>query len=266
MIPREAIALMARHKLVAEVRTETAIQALGVVDALAEGGITTMEISLAIPGAQEILGHLAQRQDVLVGAGAVLDVQQARDAVSFGARFVACPILNLDLLHACREKNIACVPGALTPSEIIVAQRAGAEMVKLFPGETFGGPAYVRSLFSQLGPVSLQVAGGVTPENILAYLEMPVRTLALGDVLIPPSLVERGNWTALTNRARAFVEFAANPHQYAARFLAMMGIAPRPKPAPVPSAAPAPAEPSPFNSANAPRPANPSGHTDGWLR
>lgn len=269
MIPREAIALMARHKLVAEVRTETAIQALGVVDALAEAGITTMEISLAIPGAQEMLGHLAQRQDVLVGAGAVLDVQQARDAVSYGARFIACPILNLDLLQACREKNIACIPGALTPSEIIVAQRAGAEMVKLFPGETFGGPAYVHSLFSQLGPVSLQVAGGVTPENILAYLEMPIRTLALGDVLIPPSLVERGNWTALTNRARAFVEFAENPHRYAARFLAMVGIAPPPKPAPIPSAAPPPApvaEPSPFNSANAPRPGTQGPQTDGWLR
>jgi len=267
MIPREVVALMARHRLVAEVRTETAIQALGVVEALADAGVATMEISLAIPGAQEILGHLATRQDILVGAGAVLDVQQARDAVAFGARFIASPILNMDLVSACREQNIACIPGALTPSEIIAAQRAGAEMVKLFPAESFlGSAAYVKALFRQLSHLSLQISGGVTAENMLEFLEMPVRTLALGPLLVPPSLVENGNWGALTNRARAFVEFVENPHQYAARFLAMVGVAPRPKPSPaVVVPAPAASQPGAFQP-NSSRPGAKPGETDQWLR
>ena len=105
MIPREIVSVMGRKRLVAEVRTETAIQALGVVDALAEAGVQTIEVSLAIPGAQEILGHLRQRQDVLVGAGSVVDAQQAREAIAFGARYIASPILNMELLHAMGHRS-----------------------------------------------------------------------------------------------------------------------------------------------------------------
>lgn len=231
MIPQEIVTVMERRRLVAEVRTQTAVQALGVVDALAAAGITTIEVSLAIPGAPEIVSHLATRQDLLVGAGAVLDAHQAREVVSCGARFISSPIFSPDLVPACREANVACILGALTPSEIITAQRAGAEMVKLFPGEAFGGPAYVRALLRQLTHVSLQVSGGFTPENLGEYLALPVRTLALGDLLVPPQLIERGSWMAITNRARAFADFAANPHAFAARFLAMMGVAARPSPA-----------------------------------
>jgi 2-dehydro-3-deoxyphosphogluconate aldolase / (4S)-4-hydroxy-2-oxoglutarate aldolase len=234
MIPREMVTLMERRRLVAEVRTETAIQALGVVDALAAAGVTTIEVSLTIPGAQEILGHIAVRQDVLVGAGAVLDARQAAEAISCGARFIASPICAPDLINPCREANVACILGALTPSEIIAAQRAGAEMVKLFPAEALGGPMYVRALFRQLTHLSLQVSGGFTAENMTEYLQLPVRTLGLGTLLVPRVLVENGNWQAITNRAKAFVDFVANPHVNAARFLAMMGIAPRPRPAPGP--------------------------------
>jgi 2-dehydro-3-deoxyphosphogluconate aldolase/(4S)-4-hydroxy-2-oxoglutarate aldolase len=252
MIPREMVTMMERRRLVAEVRTETAIQALGVVDALAAAGVTSIEVSLTIPGAHEILGHLATRKDVLVGAGAVLDARQATDAISYGARFIASPILSTDLVPPCRDANVACILGALTPTEIIAAQRAGAEMVKVFPAEALGGPMYVRALLRQLTHVSLQISGGFTAENMGEYLALPVRTLALGTLLVPRVLVERGNWQAITSRARAFVDFAANPHANAARFLAMMGIAPRPRPtegaapqpamaAPAPAAAPDPA-------------------------
>lgn len=224
MIPREAVTMMARRRLVAEVRTETAIQALGVVDALAQAGIATIEVSLAIPGAQEILSHVATRTDVLVGAGAVLDERQARDAISCGARFIASPIMNPDLVAVCRDANAACILGAMTPTEIIAAQRAGAEMVKLFPAEAVGGPSYIRALYRQLSHMSLQISGGFPPEHLLEYLQLPIQTIAMGTLLVPRVLVERQNWAAITTRARAFVEFANNPHQYAARFLAMLGV------------------------------------------
>jgi 2-dehydro-3-deoxyphosphogluconate aldolase/(4S)-4-hydroxy-2-oxoglutarate aldolase len=223
VIPQEVVSMMERRRLIAEVRTATAIQALGVVDALAAAGITSIEISLTIPGANEILSHVATRRDILVGAGAVLDPRQASEAISHGARFIASPICAPELLPPCRDANVACVLGALTPTEIIQAQRAGAEMVKLFPVEALGGPMYVRALLRQLTHVSLQISGGFTVENMVEYLQLPVRTLALGSLLVPRVLYERGNWQAITNRGRAFVEFAANPHANAARFLTLIG-------------------------------------------
>jgi 2-dehydro-3-deoxyphosphogluconate aldolase/(4S)-4-hydroxy-2-oxoglutarate aldolase len=245
MIPHELVTVMERRRLVAEVRTPTAVQALGVVDALATAGLTAIEISLAIPGAQEIISHLAMRQDVIIGAGAVLEARQAKEMISCGARFIASPICAPDLVPVCRDANVTCILGGLTPTEIIAAQRAGAEMVKIFPGDAVGGPTYIRAMVRQLTHVSLQLSGGITAENFGEFLSLPLRTIALGDLLVPPALVERGSWQAITNRAKAFVDFAANPHAYAARFLAMMGIAPRPQP----TAAPAPAEQQPAPAA-----------------
>lgn len=242
MIPGELISLIARRRLVAEVRTDTAMQALSVVDALAAGGIGVFEIALTIPGAAEILTHYATRTDIIVGVGAALEARQARDALASGARFVASPIFSPEVAQVCQEKGAACVLGALTPTEIISAQRAGAEMVKLFPVEAIGGPAYVRSLLRQLTHISVQVSGGFAVEHLVEYFQLPIRSIALGALLAPPTLVDRAAWQAITNRAAAFVQFANNPHVYGAQFLAMMGVAPKPQPAPQPVAAPAPPE------------------------
>lgn len=285
MIPHEMATVMERRRLVAEVRTSSAVQALGVIEALAAAGVGVIEVSLAIPGAQEIVSHFAARQDVVVGAGAVLDPRQARELISCGARFIASPINAPDLVPVCRDANVTCILGAFTPSEIIAAQRAGAEMVKLFPGEAIGGPAYIRALLRQLTHVSLQVSGGITAENLGEYLALPIRTLALGELLVPTPLVERASWQAITNRARAFVEYALNPHAYAARFLSMMGVAPRPQPgAPTPQrqtpqprptgqfpAVPAPAQPTPVAPGTGqfrPWDSPPGGksHEEDWLR
>jgi 2-dehydro-3-deoxyphosphogluconate aldolase / (4S)-4-hydroxy-2-oxoglutarate aldolase len=225
------MALIARRKLVAEVRVDTATQALSVVDALAAGGIGAFEIALTIPGASEILTHYATRGDIIVGAGAALEAQQALDAISSGARFIASPICAPDVAMACQEKGVACVLGALTPTEIITAQRAGAEMVKLFPVEAIGGPAYVRSLLRQLTHISVQISGGFSVEHLIEYAELPIRSIALGALLAPPTLVERAAWQAITNRAQAFSQFASNPHIFAAQFLAMVAP-PRPQPRP----------------------------------
>jgi hypothetical protein len=145
------------------------------------------------------------------------------------------------------------VLGALTPTEIINAQRAGAEMVKLFPVEAIGGPAYVRSLLRQLTHISVQVSGGFAIEHLVEYFQLPVRSIALGALLAPPTLVDRGAWQAITNRAAAFVQFASNPHVYGAQFLAMMGVTPQVQ---------RPAERAAANLPTAPIPPNalPQGH------
>jgi 2-dehydro-3-deoxyphosphogluconate aldolase/(4S)-4-hydroxy-2-oxoglutarate aldolase len=235
MIPREMVSLIARRKLVAEVRVDTATQALSVVDALAAGGVGAFEIALTIPGASEILTHYAMRGDIIVGAGAVLEAQQALDAISSGARFIASPICAPDVAQTCQEKGVACVLGALTPTEIITAQRAGAEMVKLFPVEAIGGPAYLRALLRQLTHISVQISGGFSIEHLIEYASLPIRSIALGALLAPPELVERAAWQALTNRAQAFVQFASNPHAFAAQFLALMSP-PRPQAPQIPPA------------------------------
>jgi hypothetical protein len=170
----------------------------------------------------------------------VLDAQQASEAIACGARFIASPIFNPELVPVCRDANVACILGGITPTEIIAAQRAGAEMVKLFPVEALGGPQYIRGMMRQLTHMSLQISGSFYPEQLGEYLELPVRTIALGSLLVPPILVERSSWQAISNRARMFVEFASNPHVYAARFLQMMGVA---QPAPNPAIAAIPTMP-----------------------
>jgi 2-dehydro-3-deoxyphosphogluconate aldolase/(4S)-4-hydroxy-2-oxoglutarate aldolase len=266
MIPHEMTMMMEHRRLVAEVRTQTSIQALGVVDALAAGGIGAIEISYTIPGVPEIVSHLAARTDVLVGVGAVLEPRQAKEMIACGARFISSPILAPDLIPICREANVVCLLGGLTPTEIIAAQRAGADMVKLFPGEALGGPAYVRALLRQVTHVSLQLSGGITFENFGEYLGLPLRTLALGELLVPSPLVERGDWFALTNRARAFVEFAAHPHTFAARFLAMMGVAPRSTPIPREQPLPALAPPAPDGGPAPDEAGDFPPYGDSWLR
>jgi 2-dehydro-3-deoxyphosphogluconate aldolase/(4S)-4-hydroxy-2-oxoglutarate aldolase len=252
MIPREMISLIARRRLVAEIRTDTATQALSVVDALAAGGVGVFEIALTIPGASEILTHYATRSDIIVGVGAALEARQANEALSSGARFVASPIFSPEIAQLCLEKGAACVLGALTPTEIIAAQRAGAEMVKLFPVEAIGGPAYVRSLLRQLTHISIQVSGGFALEHLVEYFELPVRSIALGALLAPPTLVDRGAWQAITNRAAAFVQFASNPHVYGAQFLAMMGVGQQPQQPQQPQLAPQQQQPAARAAANVP--------------
>lgn len=255
MIPGEVVALMSRRRLVVEIRTDTAVQAVGAIEALVLGGVSVMEVSLATPGAQEILSHFAARPDVLVGAGSVLEASQAAVAISFGARFISSPILAVDIVPVCREKNVTCILGALTPSEIITAQRAGAEMVKLFPVEHLGGPSYVRALFRQLTHLSLQISGGFTFQSLREYALMhsQVRSLAIGESLVSKALVQQQSWQALTNRARVFAQFFANPQAGEAQLAAMLGFVPqRPVPAPMPAAM----MPGPNAASNGYRPEN----------
>jgi hypothetical protein len=138
-------------------------------------------------------------------------------------------------------------------------------MVKLFPVEAIGGPAYVRSLFRQLTHISAQISGGFSLEHLIEYAGMPVRSIALGALLAPPELVARGAWQALANRAHAFSQFASNPHIFAAQFLAMLSPAPViPQPTPAQLAAAAlKTQPAPPGFIRPPTPHGEAGSDDG---
>lgn len=196
---------MIRRRLVAVIRTTTPEQALATGEALAAGGITSLEIRLTVPEAAQVIKALAARPGLMVGAGAVLSKEQAEAALEAQARFLVCPVGDVSLVPLCREAGVVSIIGALTPTEILAAHRAGADVVKIFPVEALGGPGFLRAVLESLPPLPLMIEGGVTLENLPDYLGLPVELIAVGEHLIVPRLVATGVYARLTARARDFV-------------------------------------------------------------
>ena len=251
IIAAELLGIIGRRRFIAEVRTETALQGLNTIEALARGGITVFEISLGIPGAEELLRHFSGNQTIFVGAGSVLDARQAHEAARAGATFIAAPIVAPEVVQVCSEHRVACVLGALTPTEIISAQRAGADLVNIFPISAMGGSNYLRSLYRQFQSLNIMISGGITLENAFEFLALPVRALGLSSTITPREVVERGDWNMLTHLARQFI-MATQQDDPAQSVVAPSAIPPRAPildttraPAFQPPSAPAPAPPAP---------------------
>jgi 2-dehydro-3-deoxyphosphogluconate aldolase/(4S)-4-hydroxy-2-oxoglutarate aldolase len=173
------------------------------VDALVEGGIRAAEVTMTTKGALEALAECsaALGDCVLLGAGTVLDAATARMAVSAGARFVVSPTLCPDVIRTCRRYDVVSIPGAYTPTEIAAAWEAGADLVKVFPGGLLG-PAYLRELFGPLPHLRLMPTGGVTLDNAAEFLAAGAAAVGVGGALIERGAVARGDYAAITERAR----------------------------------------------------------------
>ncbi|MFQ5880940.1 MAG: bifunctional 4-hydroxy-2-oxoglutarate aldolase/2-dehydro-3-deoxy-phosphogluconate aldolase [Candidatus Methylomirabilales bacterium] len=205
MNPETTLKAMIRRRLLAVICTRTSEQALASAEAVAAGGITSLEISCTIPDAVQVIKTLASRPGLTVGAGTVLRKEQAEAALKAGARFLVSPVGEISLVPLCREAGAVSVIGAFTPTEILTAHRAGADMVKVFPVDAVGGPRFLRELLEPLSQLPVMVAGGVTLDSLPDYLGLPVQTIALGASLVLPRLVEQGAYAALTERAAQFV-------------------------------------------------------------
>ncbi len=205
IIPHELLSIIGRRRFIAEVRTESARQGLATIDALARGGISVFEISLAIPGAEELLRHYSGNPAIFVGAGGILDARQAHEAGRAGAAFIVAPIVAPELIPICAQYQIACILSALTPTEIIAAQRAGADLVNVFPISSVGGSNYLRSLFRHFTALNLMVSGGIGLDNVGEFLQLPVRALGISSALTPYEVIMRGDWNMLTHLARQFI-------------------------------------------------------------
>ena len=205
--PRQKTLLkgMIHRKLIAVIRTKTPEQALASAEALAAGGITSLEIAFTVPEAAQVIKTLAGRAGLTVGAGTVLDREHAEVALLAEARFLVCPVGDVSLVPLCQEAGAVSVIGALTPTEILAAHRGGADMVKIFPLKALGGSQFLRAGWGVFPPVPLMVGGGVTLENLPDYLGLPIQVIALGDSLVVPRLVAQGVYAAITARARDFV-------------------------------------------------------------
>ena len=190
------------------VRATTADEAMRAIDAIREGGISVLEITMTVPGAVKVIEEVAKRyeKDALVGAGTVLDPETATACVESGARFVVSPALNLETIACCRRLDVAVMPGALTPTEVVQAWNAGADFVKVFPAGAVGGPSYLKSLKAPLPQIELVPTGGVSLKTAADFIRAGAAALGVGADLVDIKAIREGQAALITERAKQFIE------------------------------------------------------------
>jgi 2-dehydro-3-deoxyphosphogluconate aldolase / (4S)-4-hydroxy-2-oxoglutarate aldolase len=200
--------------IVAVVRARDSQQLVEVVRALADGGVTVAEITMTVPGALEVLrqvrGALGDR--VLLGAGTILDTETARAALLAGAEYIVAPTVNLDVIRLCQRYNKLVMPGAFTPTEILAAWEAGADIVKVFPAEIVG-PAFFKALRGPLPQIRLMPTGGVDLTTAAAFLKAGACCLGIGGQLVEPAAIAAGNFDRLRDLARQYVAIVQKTRQ-----------------------------------------------------
>ena len=190
------------------VRATTADEAMRAIDAIREGGISVLEITMTVPGAVKVIKEVATRygNDALVGAGTVLDPETATECISSGAQFIVSPALNTQTIACCRRLGITVMPGALTPTEVIWAWNAGADFVKVFPAGAVGGPSYLRSLKAPLPQIELVPTGGVSLKTAADFIRAGAAALGVGADLVDIKAIREGQAALITERAKQFIE------------------------------------------------------------
>jgi 2-dehydro-3-deoxyphosphogluconate aldolase/(4S)-4-hydroxy-2-oxoglutarate aldolase len=178
------------------------------VDAMMAGGVTVVEVTMTVPNALTLLRELKQRhgKKLLLGSGTVTDATQAAATIDAGAEFVVSPSLHLDVIAKTRELGKVSIPGALTPTEVIAAWRAGADYVKVFPCSAMGGANYLKSLLAPFPEVKLIPTGGVTLQTAPDFLKAGARALGVGTDLVNATAIAEGKPDLVTNTARAYLK------------------------------------------------------------
>lgn len=192
------------------IRAQSADEAASAIAAIQKGGVSVLEITMTVPGAIDLIREVARRAtDALVGAGTVLDPENALACIDAGARFIVSPALNLATISACREAGVAVLPGALTPTEVLTAWNAGADFVKVFPANALGGPSYLKSLKAPLPQVKLVPTGGVNLQTAKDFIKAGASALGVGADLVDLQALRRGDAELVTERARKFLSLVA---------------------------------------------------------
>lgn len=202
------VQLIERHGVVAIIRMKDGSKLRAVVDALLEGGVRTLEITMTVPGAVGLIEALAHRfgGDAVVGAGTVLDPETARACILAGAQFVVSPSTNVATIACCRRYGVPVMPGALTPTEIVSAWEAGADMVKVFPCSALGGASYIKALKAPLPQIDLIPTGGVNLQTAAEFIKAGSTALGVGADLVDLKALREGKDALLTERALKLVE------------------------------------------------------------
>jgi len=207
MTKTDDLARVTRCGLVAVIRAPSGDALAEVAEALLAGGVDVMEITFTVPGAVRVLERVADRlgDRVLLGAGTVLDSETARIALLAGAQFIVSPHTDLQVIQLCRRYDKLVMPGALTPTEVVQAWQAGADVVKVFPADAVGGAKYLKSLKAPLPQVQLLPTGGVDLNSAADFLRAGACALGIGGSLVEPEAVQRGDLGRIESLARQFV-------------------------------------------------------------
>ena len=186
------------------IRASSKEEALSVIDAIVAGGIGTIEVTMTVPNAVELIANLSTREDLLIGAGSVLDPEQARDCINAGAKFIVSPATNFDTIEYCNESDVVVMPGALTPTEILNASEAGADIVKVFPADSMGGAKYLRSLKAPMPHLKLIPTGGVDQSTAADFIKAGAEAVGVGADLVNLKAIRAGRPQDIRNAAKKY--------------------------------------------------------------
>jgi 2-dehydro-3-deoxyphosphogluconate aldolase/(4S)-4-hydroxy-2-oxoglutarate aldolase len=202
----EVLAALKNIGLVPVLRASSVDKALALASAIADGGVTVLEVTMTVPGAIEVMKRLAKdRPDILIGAGTVLDPETARMCILEGAKFVVSPALNIATIEMCHRYSIAVLPGALTPTEVVTAWQAGADVVKVFPASALGGAKYLTALKGPLPQVELIPTGGVSLATAAEFLTAGAFALGVGSDLVDAKAMAAGKPEVVTETAKKYL-------------------------------------------------------------
>lgn len=204
---KDAVTRIVESGVVAVIRAPRGELLADVAEALLAGGVEVMEVTFTVPRALQVLEQVAQRlgDKILLGAGTVLDAETARAALLAGAEFIVSPTVNLDVIRLCRRYDKAVLPGAFTPTEVLTAWEAGADIVKIFPSDVTG-PAYIKALRGPLPHVRMMPTGGVNLETAAAFLRAGACALGVGGSLVEPKAVAAGDLKRIESLARQYIQ------------------------------------------------------------
>ena len=207
MSKEQTIAAIRETGIVAVIRADGEAELLDTTVALNQGGVKALELTMTSPGALDVLKEVSRRLtgEAILGIGSVLDAETARLAILAGAQFVVSPILNYDIITMCQRYSIPCIPGAFTPTEILNAWQAGADVVKVFPATKLG-PGYLKDIKGPLPPVKLTPTGGINLENTGDFIRAGAEFVGVGGALVNKELIKSKNWTALSSLATQFID------------------------------------------------------------
>lgn len=216
MTKRDVLAELRRIGLVPVLRAESEAQAMALAVAIADGGVTCLEVTMTVPGAVQVIARLAkERPEILLGAGTVLDVEAAKRCLDAGAHFIVSPAFDEQTVAHCRKQEIAVLPGALTPTEVIRAWNAGADVVKIFPASAMGGAKYLKSLKAPLPQIEMIPTGGVSLATAVEFLEAGAFALGVGADLVDTGAIKAGHPETVTAHARKYLEIVRGFRQAA---------------------------------------------------
>jgi len=206
----ETTSLLQQLGVVAVIRMKDADKLRGVVDAIAEGGVRAIEITMTVPGAVGLIETLAATlpPEIVVGAGTVTDAGTARAVIDAGARFVVSPVYRPEVVAACHERDVAACPGCFTPTEILDAHEHGADIVKVFPATALG-PGFIKDVRAPLPQLRLMPTGGVTLDNAGDWIRAGAAAVGVGSALLDAKAIEEGRFEVLANNARRIVASVA---------------------------------------------------------